>query len=185
MVDSPTGFCVPDALANDLQKWFENAMARQLRKPISLTTSEEAATILRKKESRSSEQMELDAHSLLPNERAKIDKNGITGPAPETATHQQNIYYGASGLRLTKYNAILVDIMPAFKTLSRKARVAVKRGVKFFLPHGMGDRFRECIFIVEGAEHHTYGVPDDLLAGFRDWAVTELGRCFPDKMGLE
>ncbi|TPX71980.1 hypothetical protein CcCBS67573_g06019, partial [Chytriomyces confervae] len=79
---------------------------------------------------------------------------------------------------------VLIDIMPEFKPLSREARIAVKRGVKLFLQQEMGDRFRECMFTLEGAEHHTYGVPDEMLAGFRDWAVKELGRCFPDKLGL-
>ncbi|KAJ3239454.1 hypothetical protein HDU78_002843 [Chytriomyces hyalinus] len=147
------------------------------------SSSGEAIATAREKVSRNSEQMDVDSDSQLSSKKAEEDNDEMTNPAPETATNQQNIYHNASGLRLTKYNAVLVDIMPNFKTLSREARIAVKRGVKLFLQQGMGDRFRECMFTLEGAEHHTYGVPDEMLAEFRDWAVEGLGRCFPDKLG--
>ncbi|KAJ3109756.1 hypothetical protein HK100_003236 [Physocladia obscura] len=81
-----------------------------------------------------------------------------------------------SGFKLTKYNSILLKMMPEFKSLSHEARVAIKRGVKLFLQHEMGDKFAECIFTVDGADHHTYGVPQHLLVDFKHWAYGELSR---------
>ncbi|KAI8844653.1 hypothetical protein BJ741DRAFT_589011 [Chytriomyces cf. hyalinus JEL632] len=187
MVDTPTGFCVPEAFVNDLQKWFENAMVRHFQEPapsseLHSSIGEAAATAC-DKVSRNSEQMDADSDSQFSSKKAKEDKEEIRNAAPETAKNPQNIYHSASGLRITKYNAILVDIMPDFYTLSIKARIAVKRGVRLFLQRGMGDRFRECMFTLKGAEHHSYGVPDDLLAGFRDWAVEELGKMFSGQTG--
>ncbi|KAJ3228787.1 hypothetical protein HDU81_005881 [Chytriomyces hyalinus] len=202
MFDTPTGFSVPEPLVKDLRKWFENAMIRHFQEPTSAPESQpangEPAATPRDKVSRKSEEMAEDAPAgtdpQASSKKAKMQEDEIA-PTQVTANaaprqdsleqNQQNIYHSASGLQLTKYNAILVKIMPDFKSLSRDARIAVKRGVKLFLQQGMGDRFHECMFTLEGAEHHTYGVPDDLLTGFKAWAVDELRRCFPDKVILD
>ncbi|KAJ3023374.1 UNVERIFIED_CONTAM: hypothetical protein HDU68_008640 [Siphonaria sp. JEL0065] len=83
--------------------------------------------------------------------------------------HPSSKFVTQSGMRLTKYNSILVKLMPDFKSLSREARVAIKRGVKLFLQQEMGDHFSECMFTADGADHHTYGVPDHLLEDFKAW----------------
>ncbi|KAJ3084627.1 hypothetical protein HDU99_009386 [Rhizoclosmatium hyalinum] len=97
------------------------------------------------------------------------------------ASSSSSKYITKSGYKLTKYNSIFVKLMPEFKSLSRDARVAIKKGVKMFLQQEMGDKFSECVFTVDGADHHTYGVPEHLLAEFTQWGRTELKRCFPDK----
>ncbi|KAJ3245068.1 hypothetical protein HDU77_009594 [Chytriomyces hyalinus] len=200
MVDTPTGFTVPEPLVKDLRKWFENAMIRHFQEPASAPepqlASGEPAETARDKVSRKSEEMFVDAPAgtdpQVSSKKAKMQEDEIVpvqvpvvAPQESLEQNQQNIYYSASGLQLTKYNAILVKIMPDFKSLSRDARIAVKRGVKLFLQQEMGDQFHECMFTLEGAEHHTYGVPDDVLPGFTSWAVEELRRCFPDKVVLD
>ncbi|KAI9334412.1 hypothetical protein BDR26DRAFT_867006 [Obelidium mucronatum] len=104
---------------------------------------------------------------------------------PSVDHQSSSKFITATGMRLTKYNSILVKLMPEFKSLSREARVAIKRGVKLFLQQEMAEKFSECMFTADGADHHTYGVPDHLLDEFKSWAVGELRRCFPDKFVAE
>ncbi|KAI8617073.1 hypothetical protein BC830DRAFT_1115404 [Chytriomyces sp. MP71] len=94
----------------------------------------------------------------------------------------QQTIIGNTGLTLTKYNYILFEILPDFRKLPEDSRIAVKRGVKLFLQQEMKDRFHDCMFQVEGASHHSYGIPQHLKESFRAWAVAELTRCFPDKV---
>ncbi|KAJ3023375.1 UNVERIFIED_CONTAM: hypothetical protein HDU68_008641 [Siphonaria sp. JEL0065] len=87
------------------------------------------------------------------------------------------------GLALTRYNAIVNKMMPDFKTLSNDARLAIKRGVKQFLQHEMGNDFEECLMMTPADNGQTpkptYGVPDHLVPGFQQWVFVELKKCFP------
>ncbi|KAJ3392605.1 hypothetical protein HDU84_003854 [Entophlyctis sp. JEL0112] len=88
------------------------------------------------------------------------------------------------GVALTRYNTIVNKMMPAFRTLSNDARLAIKRGVKQFLQLEMGPDFDECVMLAPSengmAAKQTYGVPEHLLAAFQDWAFVELKKCFPE-----
>ncbi|KAJ3068923.1 hypothetical protein HDU98_007962 [Podochytrium sp. JEL0797] len=101
------------------------------------------------------------------------------------------------GLVLTRYNAIVNKMMPDFKTLSNEARLAIKRGVKQFLQHEMGDLFEECLMHTNpapaaaaagGETGHvpkpTYGVPEYLVPDFQQWVFVELKKCFPELVVL-
>ncbi|KAI8614524.1 hypothetical protein BC830DRAFT_373153 [Chytriomyces sp. MP71] len=81
-------------------------------------------------------------------------------------------------------------MMPDFKNLANDARVAIKRGVKQYLQHELGDAFDECLMMTGGgadgsAAKQTYGVPEHLIAEFQVWVYVELKKCFPDLVVLD
>ncbi|KAJ3299857.1 hypothetical protein HDU76_006206 [Blyttiomyces sp. JEL0837] len=86
----------------------------------------------------------------------------------------------ASGMKLTRYNIIVSQLMKDFKRLPREARLAVKKAVKQFLIIKLDERAKECVLRCEGTSYVTYGVPDELLGTFKHWLHGELSRVFPD-----
>ncbi|KAJ3392604.1 hypothetical protein HDU84_003853 [Entophlyctis sp. JEL0112] len=171
---SSSGGAVPDHLVDEFRAWFSERMQQGFG---------DATAVAAKPE--------VDLTAEPAAKRARVDAANNSNDTAAVAAglvsakESSSKFVSKSGLKLTKYNSILVKMMPDFKTLSREARVAIKRGVKLFLQHEMGDQFEECIFTVEAAEHHTYGVPQHLLADFKKWAFAELSRVFPDKQILD
>ncbi|KAI9334411.1 hypothetical protein BDR26DRAFT_564972 [Obelidium mucronatum] len=92
------------------------------------------------------------------------------------------------GLALIRYNTIVSKMMPDFKTLPTDARLAIKRGVKQFLQHEMGDDFSECLMKTPSDNGQvpkpTYGIPEHLVPGFQQWVYVELKKCFPERVVL-
>ncbi|KAJ3255023.1 hypothetical protein HDU77_003869 [Chytriomyces hyalinus] len=103
-------------------------------------------------------------------------KSGVSS----LASNAQAFVFNKSGVKLIRYNLILQKLMREFKSLPKDARVAIKKGVKAFLQHEMGDQFEDCIITTSDADKvNTYGVPEFLMTEFKAWACQELGRCFP------
>ncbi|ORY37488.1 hypothetical protein BCR33DRAFT_854766 [Rhizoclosmatium globosum] len=73
---------------------------------------------------------------------------------------------------------LMVDIMPDFENLPDATKGAVRIGVKMFLVEQFGGKEEEALrFERDGP---TYLLPLNLEPMFREWAVREFKRCFPN-----
>jgi hypothetical protein len=77
--------------------------------------------------------------------------------------------------------------MKDYKKLPREQRIAVKKGVKQFLTIEIGtENLASCIIPSDANnDYTTFGIPLALVGRFKEWAVRELRRCFPDMHVVE
>ncbi|KAJ3195880.1 hypothetical protein HK101_010790 [Irineochytrium annulatum] len=129
-----------------------------------------------------------------------IDEGTLIGPSTETRTGTEmpsseaigtnltgsrgtsKFIITPSGLRLTRYNLLLIKLQRNYHLLPEAVRISLKKDVKRFLQREMGDLYEDCVIQGDaGKKNQTYGVPETIRAKFMTWAREELSNRFPSK----
>ncbi|KAJ3198485.1 hypothetical protein HDU67_003499 [Dinochytrium kinnereticum] len=88
-------------------------------------------------------------------------------------------FVNSKGVKIFRYSHILTVMLNGYMYLPKEARAAFKKGVKEFLEYHMASDVTSSLIYSESKKQNTYGIPENFIDIFTEWAYRELSKCFP------